>query len=41
LLLSPQTVVAVKQAVLHGMGVPVPALVVSGGSGFALAGRMR
>ncbi|EXI80997.1 MAG: hypothetical protein AW12_02816 [Candidatus Accumulibacter sp. BA-94] len=41
LFLSPQTEVAVKQAVPYGMGVLVPALVVTGGSGFALAGRMR
>lgn len=38
LFLSPQAVVAVKQAVLYGMCVLVPAMAVTGGSGFALAG---
>lgn len=38
LFLSPQAVVGVKQAILNGMCVLVPAMAVTGGSGLSLAG---
>lgn len=37
LFMDPSSVVAVKNAVLNGMGLLIPSLVATGGSGFALA----
>ncbi len=38
LFLAPEAVIAVKQAILQGMWVLIPAMVITGGSGFSLAG---